>query len=496
MVCTKTPQYEPCKGFLWALLLAGFLWLVSISLSDAAARQDTYVSEPLRHIAYELQQKRVVALADFAHENAYPFQTVIQVLNHWLDDPNRTGHSLTLGLEADTTTAQIAEAYMKSGDRQPLLDYLLPFTSLERLEFYDDLRLFYLKLEKINSTRQPTQQIQFRLAGFEPASLFSASQISSKDVTTLEAALKDRDNTIAKNVLEYLEDHPSNQLLLFYGMDHLRKRPSKTSYLKKLFGGAQSHYYMAHYLAAKLGDDFLTVAQTAYPRELRNPDNPDRNLTIQDLFFKSADIPWKLTRIDPADFDAVIFLHPVQIYEPHYLRFVCSRRVIEQAINKMVFLQGILSHPLSQTYYQRAQEGLHLITGQSFEDPNAWKQWLQTHNYDGLQYLESKTFAEQVFSIFNTPASQNRTVKLMSLGLPVAFANSSRRFSEDQWFDKVWPKLLPPIKFINCLGIYWLGYPEEKEKAKPFLIEFTAKDFDSPAAYIKWYRRQYLHLAY
>lgn len=484
------------KASLYTLVVAGLACTGGVGRSDAA-QEHKFATEPFQHVAHRLQDEKVVALADFAHVNAYPFQTVIRVLNHWLDDPNRAGHCLTLGLEADTATAEMAQEYMTRGDLEPVLEHLLPFSSLEQLEFYHDLRLFHLKLEESNSKLQPGQRVRFQIAGFEPASLFSISTDPEyQDVSTMQAALKDRDKTIAENVLKYLNGHPSDQLLLFYGMDHLKKRPSRTSYLDRLFGGGQEFQYMAHHLASKLGDDFLSVAQISYPRELRSPGHPDRSLTEKDLFFQSTDIPWKLTRINPADFDSVIFLHPAQIDEPHYLRFICSRRVIEQAIGKIALLEESLPLPLAQTYYQRAQESLQFITGQSFEDPNEWRQWLQTHSYDGLQHLESTGFAEQVFSIYNTPASQSRVVQLMSLGLPAAYANTARRLSKDQWFDQVWPKLLPAVKFVNCIGIYWLGHPDEQKRAKRILVEFTNRDFDDPALYLKWYRQQYLHLDY
>ena len=321
-------------------LLAGVVCLAIVHPVNAV-QEPTFTPEPFRHLSNEFQQRRVIALADFAHENAYPFQTVLQTLNHWLQDPNQAGHSLTLGLEADIALVNLIQAYISTGVWQPLSEYLLPFTSLERLEFYHDLRVFYLDLERLNAARDPALRMEFRLAGFEPISLLSYfNKLNATGIADVQAALKGREKAIAQQVLGYVDEHPSERLLLFYGSDHLRKQPSKTSYLNRLFGDKENHYYIAHFLSARLGRQFFTVAQAPYPRFLRGPGHAERHLTGRDLFFKSSDVPWRMAQVNPADFDAVIFLHSEQIDEPHYLRFICSRRVYEQARNKMLLLES------------------------------------------------------------------------------------------------------------------------------------------------------------
>ena len=51
----------------------------------------SYEKEAYLHIARQLQEKRVVALADFAHGNAYPYHTLMQVLSNWPDVAATTG---------------------------------------------------------------------------------------------------------------------------------------------------------------------------------------------------------------------------------------------------------------------------------------------------------------------------------------------------------------------------------------------------------------------
>ena len=58
-------------------------------------------------------------------------------------------------------------------------------------------------------------------------------------------------------------------------------------------------------------------------------------------------------------------------------------------------------------------------------------------------------------------------------------------------FNKIWPEALKDIKFINAIGIYWAGYPDEKIKAKEFLKQFSKEDFAEPEKYLQWWRNVY-----
>jgi hypothetical protein len=52
------------------------------------------------------------------------------------------------------------------------------------------------------------------------------------------------------------------------------------------------------------------------------------------------------------------------------------------------------------------------------------------------------------------------------------------------------------IRFTNSIGIYWVGYPNEKLKAKEYLKEFSGEDFAEPEKYLQWYRMKYFGYEY
>jgi hypothetical protein len=84
---------------------------------------------------------------------------------------------------------------------------------------------------------------------------------------------------------------------------------------------------------------------------------------------------------------------------------------------------------------------------------------------------------------------------LASLGLPPALATLQRNLTEQQW-HKLWPEVFPAVRFLQCVGVNWAGYPEEKAKAREYLVQSSGKELASPGLYLHWYRTNRLELTY
>jgi hypothetical protein len=56
--------------------------------------------------------------------------------------------------------------------------------------------------------------------------------------------------------------------------------------------------------------------------------------------------------------------------------------------------------------------------------------------------------------------------------------------------------LMQRVKFTNSIGIYWFGYPDEKIKAKEYLVKFSGEDYAEPEKYLQWYRMKYYGYKY
>ncbi len=488
-----------------AILSAMLLGLGSAFLGDSAYAQafrSPFSCEPdaFRQVARKLQDTRVVALADFAHQNAYPYHTLMQVLTHWLDFAAPTGGQLVLAMEMDAEATEILREYLRTGDIGPVLEYWLPFSSLDQLAFYDDLREFALRVQRINEGFGEERRIGFHVLGLETFSMWASGNVGEADLPEPSQAAQianERDRRVAGALLAYLKEHPREKALVFYGMDHLCIRETRQSWAGRLFGSQQSWLPMGYLVKQELKDDFLSVAQSPLPPAATDPAGPYHDLLGRDLFVKASDVPWKSLRINPADYDAVVFPGSPRIDEAHESKFICSRRILEHAVAKLARIEALPQNAFTARYSlpSNTLAGLQFITGQSFDSAAQWKQWAAESPYDGFARMDSSGFAEAVRRECGQPMNRRRSAMLASLGLPAVYYGRQQQISPEQWVD-IWAKVSGRIRFLQCVGIYWVGYPTEREKARKYLVQVSGQELDSAALYLKWYRKACLGLTY
>ena len=64
--------------------------------------------------------------------------------------------------------------------------------------------------------------------------------------------------------------------------------------------------------------------------------------------------------------------------------------------------------------------------------------------------------------------------------------------TEEEWDNTLWPEIQIQIKFLNAIGLFWIGTEEEKKIAKTYLKTVTSKDYKNPALYLEmWYHKHY-----
>ncbi|MBP7052233.1 MAG: hypothetical protein KBE65_14570 [Phycisphaerae bacterium] len=482
--------------------LPAAMWLLPLVcggvIAQSTREEIAAAPEAFRHVAGELWNRKIVALADFAHENAYPFYTLTQVLSHWLDLAADQSVSLVLVLEETSQTAEILQDYVRTGHAEPILSHLLPYTSLERLEFYQELRDFNLRIERINEGAGE-DRIRFSVVGFEPFSAFGSADGTELPYSSAAQAgdvANERDRRVVAGLTDHLKDHPSDQVLVFCGMDHLWIRPTRQSWAQRMFGSSQQWEPLGYLLRKQLGEQFLSVAQAPLPPAVRDPRNPYHALTTRNFILRSADIPWEVRGIDPGNFDAVIFLNTPTIDEVHLLRHICSRRVVDCAVERLAASETQKPNVFTDTLAHRTKDSLRLLTGKELETSAQWRQWLSENPYDGLARVDSDAFAEVVRRECCQPMDRGRSAWLASLGLPPAIYGRQQQITPQEWRSTTWKGLFPRVRFLQCIGICWVGYPAEKEKAGEYLVRFSGKTFEAPAMYLKWYRRECLKLAY
>jgi hypothetical protein len=419
------------------------------------------------------------------------------VLSNWHVLVSTNGGKLALALEADARMAEVLNRYLQTGDLEPVLDFWLPYNSMDYLEFCGNLRRFVLRLGETNRHLPEDRKISFRVLGLETPSPLSATNLTAADLPQVwQAGLvaNERDRHSANNLMANLRAQPTERVLLFYGDMHLSIRQVSKSWATRVFGSTDRWQPLGFRLRSELGTNFLSIAQVQFPRSVRSPESPYHALTRSDILVNASDIPWRHDRIEPADYDAVVLFSATSVDEAHLLKYLCSHRVLDQAIKRLALLEQLPQNAFTARHsvLSSTLEGLRFITGQQFANSAEWTTWAKTNAYDGFARVNSPEFAEAIRIECGRP---RKGPMLASLGLPMPIAFRSQGVTSEQWSD-VWPKVQPTVCFLQCLGIYWVGYPDEKATAQEYLVKFSGKNFEWPADYLQWFRMNRLGLAY
>ncbi len=482
------------KGCLSKLKLIFFILLLfSVIISSCKNENESYFRNPEKQIINELQQRRVVMLADFGHSEPLPYQSLIAVLNQWLtmikNEKNVFRH-LSLILESDDQIVNILKEFINSGDLNPVLDFWLPFGSLEDLEFYIDLKRIYMRVDSINSYLEQDHQISFDIFGGESGNIFNIpGMLKASKKESFNFFLNIRDSLIANRISFYLSDNPNNKALIFYGSTHLIKNYANKDcwgfYLREKKYG----YYLAYYLKRHFGDNqVLSVNQKLAPEDAYK-NTPLEDVQNEAVFLYSDKIVW--THLKPEDYDAFIF-RPDNYIPAHMKNLIFSLRIIESCIHKIKKLKPSLPGFHAQRYYNTALNSLKFLSGKNYNNIEDWEYWYNNEYFSGFHRLDSEEFAEQVMDFYFTNYSDYKIRrKLFSFGLGPEIMSNLNIPSKDYWRENIWPKALHHIKFFNSVGLLWFGYSHEKQIGKEYLIEYTKKDFNNPDEYLKWWRKNF-----
>ena len=451
------------------------------------AMASSYQDEPDQRLADELSHRKVVMLADFCHGDAYPFQSLIRVLEARPAN-RRSPRSLTLFLECDSEAANNLSEYLRTGDMETLLDYYLPSGMLEQLEFYADLRDVVLRGD---------DDSEVWVRGVEPGTIYDIPEVSAAECYRL--FVEERDSKIATGILDHIGEFPEREILVFYGNLHLlsnrvRKPNAPPGYPAEKTEG----YYLAHYLKSALGDDaVLTVNQLNRPpgQQGAKPGWPvDRDILVDwDV------IPANWLHPDQLDYeyDVVVVRSQTRI-GPHPLRQVCCRRVVEETIEDLERLAPFEPDGhFAVIYADRDRQSLKLVTGEAFSDPVAWRRWQSAQVYDGVSHLMSPEFEDLVMTLICELEKEdyNAAKQLVGLGLRmkdlVTILNSSRETRRAFWI-----KHRSKVFALQAIGMSWCGDDEEREWAHRYLTDLAGREFETPSQAMKWWRARFQSVTY
>lgn len=477
------------------------LGLALFSLS-ACNRPKSDFSNPEAQVVRGLSGRRIVMLGDFAHEFPLVQHTLISTLSNWLSmlekgetDQNR----LTLFLEEDNHIAILLRQYLKNGDLNPLLDFILPSTSIERFEFYVDLRRITTRIDSMNGLLPSSKKIVFDLQGPEEMNIFDPKMLdlSARDGVLFYA--KERDSLAAGHIINYFREHPNQKGLVFYSNGHLIKNIiEKMEFTSQLTPTERTGAYLGYFLKREYGDDqVFTVNQVGLDRsrlKLPEADGVDRIIL-------SSDVPWKDSNPDdedllPKNFDAFMVRHEYSV-RSHPFRCVFSKRIIESSLKRLESLEPHQSGAMGNKFYQQALRTLSFLCDTNFLTAMQWKSWCSAHPFGGLEHLQSdvvrRRLADDCFRALGTPKFSGYIDGLIDMGFDPRIGSPTMTRQEwDRDFDQMWPQMV----FLNAIGVFFVGSPDEVADAKNYLIKKSGQNFDEPDMYLKWWRKNFYDVTY
>lgn len=466
------------------------------------AQEKPYNLNPAHYLVTELQTKRVVMLGDWIHGNAMPYWTVTSTLNEWLSmiaSHEDAPHHLVLVLEGDDSCIALLKKYISSGDVSSLIDLWLPEPTgtLERLEFYGNLRAICRRVDSVNRAGVRGQHVSLDILGGEavahgsPAWRESFKWDFEKGWHYFVAV---RDSVNSAKIVKYLERNPHTKALIFYGNAHLMNGyVNKQQYFLRA-DSVNGGYYLAHYLKKAFGQDqVLSVNQVINPSSVLKG-TALASIGHQDVFVRTDRIP--VDSLLPSEavafknFDAVILRYEM-ITPNHPMDLIFSRKVIESDISTLDSMQSDIPGFSAQRFIDISLESLHMLTGRTFSSPSDWSTWYKTNGYRGLARIESPGFEDQVRAdYYKRYADISYTRELYSLGFGPGIMARSIVIPESKW-NTAWNNVHFAIETLNAIGIYWIGYPDEREQAHEWLVGHLGVDFETPEAYLQWWRHQY-----
>jgi hypothetical protein len=478
-----------------------FIFCLTIILLLSCNQSRKYIENPEEQIIQELSQKRIVMLGDFAHGFPLPYQSLVKTLSTWLtmvEEGESEIKNLALFLEEDKQINDLLKLYIKTGDMDPFLDIALPNTSIERLEFYSDLRRLSKRIDSLNKRFPSSEQIVFDIQGPEAMNIFDPMIIDSSERASKLYFVNKRDSLISSNIISYLNEHSNFKALIFYGTGHLIKKTVRKDYSGVLTPEESKGMFLGGYLKRAIGANQIfiitQVARSRFPLK-------SEKFGSSDFFVNAENVPWKDTLQNddtflPDNYDAFIIRNDFVINH-HPMQYIFSNRLIQASLKRLELFESHKNGASGKNLYQIALNTLKFHYDTNFSTTEQWRTWCQTHPCKGLEFLISENYKKQIFEKSSQLIGTKEFLKfiddLIFLGFDPRIGSPT--MSREEWqqnLDKMWPQIV----FLNAIGVYFIGDSDEKERAKKYLVEASGVNYDDPAPYLKLWRKKFYDLNY
>lgn len=472
---------------------AAFIILVLLSIYTLGCQKnpDSTQINPELQIAREINNRKIVVLGEQPHRHPSGYNEVIKILFEWFGDCKRNKiKSITLNfvMEYHESYANDFNKYLESGNTSALLDSNLTYISFEEIEFYTKLKSFTDTIKSFNN-QNSGYNYKFKALGFEEPANYFTPEMSKKTIYESEYwFVKERDSVVSMKFMDYFKNNENDKYLFYYGDGHLQKGLVSKWYKGfSLDKDSCMGYFLADYLKRAFGEqNVLTINKVMFSNEILNNLGLD-SLINGKLITKNDTLKNNYPNYDLYDY--FYFNHYVESI-PHYFAIVYSRIVFDKALEKLTILERNSKGTWVYEFGRKLLRKLSYVAGVDFKNVNDFKKWFIKQDSFNLSHFDSKEYRDNVFKLYSNEKDESDQVYMLKyLGIQADYDSLLLMDSSD--FNKIWPEALKDIKFINAIGIYWAGYPDEKIRAKEYLKLFSKEDFEEPEKYLQWWRNVY-----
>jgi len=470
--------------------------------------RDRHSTDINRSLFDKLNSSRVLLVADNAHGQWQPRQTIIDLLEYWfrMSIPDSTfassGRKLALVLEVDSLYLARALKYGGTGDPRDILtvELMCPgvFTTAD-MEFFCRLGSLLRRIESYNSSLTTDQHIVLTLIPGET----SIDQNDWSFDKRTDYFLHDRDSLISNRIVHFAENHRDYKILAFYGAAHLQRGVID----KYIDGKSEPGRFLADYLDNLADGDICTVGQVT-----RDYWGGSRYLFLADgreYVLPTGDSNSKIREMlaGPFNYDMVI-VHPRAYNWGTPILEIPSINIADLAVAAMPDIMNT-SNDYYRGYWPRLLNYLNAVSGKSPHRLNladsasleheyeSWKRWLATTRKNIVPDVESLRLWHRLIDSLAAatgPTAGRFEQEIISL-LPHApeLDSSNEMPTPSERATELREYLVSDsinIVIDNLVGIAWVGNDLERRAAVESLIKITDSTFSDPVQWSSWRRRQ------
>lgn len=448
--------------------------------------------KPYDYIVEQLLKNKIVMLGDFQHSSMLPHQSLITILNtiiETLKTKELKHEQVTLILERSPEEIVLINQYVDEGNIEPWLNHYSLTHSLEDIYLLENLRKIKGEFIKKNC--------DLKFKGFEnnytDEILFSRTEIEKE-----KWFVKERDSLVFEKTKKYLEENPNEKILVYYGSAHLIDGLiNKKSFAPLLNEEECTGYFLAYFLKQHFGRQNVVTFNhvTVQSDILANTNLKD----YKDVIFLINGSDSTICKFNSYNkyYDFIVVRHEY-LRVPTPLRFIFSKKILKECYDGWADYEKWNQKYKNNLRNSYAMEAIEYISGRFFQYLGDYEKWTDTNKTTLFDRISTSSFSKYLFTIASYDPQKNNYYRnmLVSIGFGPGLYNPNYFPTSEEWNSTLWPTVMIHVKYLNSVGMMWIGDDNEKKIAQKYIYEITKLEFENPSQCLEWWYTRFCNYTF